>query len=147
MPLPPTKSNDTLLDHCLWVVVLDALDLMIPLLQWHFSLPGSGIATKGVNSRSTHPQPGCEHAEEAVDICVSPSGTCRLLGGLAWSPSLPHGRSLPFHPLQLCCCPRNPWTTLGSPLERWSPPSLLSPCGECWAPSRVDQGEVPYYPK
>ena len=56
---PLQESNDTLSDHCLWVVVLDALDLMVPLLERHLSLPRSGITTKGVNSWGTDPQPSC----------------------------------------------------------------------------------------
>ena len=80
----------TLTDHCLWVVVLDTLDLVVPLLKNTSVFPGVASTTKGVNPGGTHPQPSCEHAEEATDIHISPRGNCRLLHGLAWSqPLLP----------------------------------------------------------
>ena len=77
---PLQQSNDTLLDHCLWVVILDPLDLVIPLLERHFSLNRRGITTKGVNSRGTHLHSRHKHAEEVVDICVGPRGDLQTAG-------------------------------------------------------------------
>ena len=46
-------------------MVLNTLDLMIPLLERHFS----PSRTESVNARGTHPLSGHEHAEEMTDIC------------------------------------------------------------------------------
>ena len=40
----------------------------MPLLERHLGLSSSGISTKGVDMRGTHPQSGCKHAEEAANI-------------------------------------------------------------------------------
>ena len=45
---------------------------MVPLFERHLSLSQSGITTKGVNSRGTHPQPSHKCVEEVADIHISP---------------------------------------------------------------------------
>ena len=95
-------------DHCLWVDVLDALDLMVPLLKRHFGLPRSGIPPKSVNSGGTHPQPSHKCAEEVDDICISPRGTCSLAMVLLLSLIMP----LPHDPCQFPCHPRGLQTAL-----------------------------------
>ena len=123
---PLQGPDDALLDHCLWVVVLDALDLMVPLLKRHFGLPSSGITINDVYSGGSHPQPSCKHSEEVANISISPRGTCRLLCGLTMFPSLPLRRPLPHHPCQLPHCPKGSLVCPGQPV--WVqplPPSCL----------------------
>ena len=48
--------DDTFLEHCLWVVILDAHDLMEPLLKRYLSLSRSGITTEGIVSGGAQPQ-------------------------------------------------------------------------------------------
>ena len=126
---PFQQSDDTLSDHCFWVAVFDALDLVTPLLKRHLSLPRSGITTKGVNSGGTHPQPGHKPAEEVVDICISPRETCRSLYGLAWSPPPWNITSLSSISDMLLsqATLKPPW---GDPRGGVAPPSLLFPCEE-----------------
>ena len=145
---PLQQSNDTLSDHCLQVVLLDTLDLMIPLLERHFSLPRGGITTKGVNSGGTHSHPRYKCAEEVDDICISPRGTCRLLGRPTWSLSPPPWKVT--SPLSTSAELPAPGTLKLLQGDLWggaAPPSLLPPQRESQAPPRVDQGEVPKYPR
>ena len=120
--------DDTLLDHCLQVVILDMLDLVVPLLKRHLSLPRSGITTKDVNSGGVYPQPGCEHAEKVADIHIGPRGTYGLLHRLAMSPSTPHSEAhFPIIHFGFTATPWDPQTALGWPV--WGccllPPSYL----------------------
>ena len=80
-------SNDTLSHYCLCIVILNTLDLMVPLLKRHFSLSRSGITTKSVGTRDAHPQSGCKHAAEMANVC---SGLEGLTGY--------YGNSLYLHP-------------------------------------------------
>ena len=43
--------------NCPWVVILDPLDHVVPLLKRHLSLSRSGLTTEGVNSRAAYLQP------------------------------------------------------------------------------------------
>ena len=71
-------------------MILDPLDLVVPLLKRHLSPSRSGITIEGIDSGGALPQPGCEHAEELADICISPRGTCGPLFRLTISSSPPH---------------------------------------------------------
>ena len=94
--------------HCLCVVILDGLDLMVPLLKRHLGLSRKGITTEGVDSGGAHPQPICKHAEEVADISISLRGTCEPLCGLTISPSTPPLRSTYLSSMLASLLP--PWT-------------------------------------
>ena len=49
-------------------MILDALNLMVPLLEGHLGLSRSGLTTEGVNSGGANPQCSCDHAEEVANI-------------------------------------------------------------------------------
>ena len=102
---PLQESNDALLDHCLWVVVLDVLDLMVPLLKRHFALPRSGITNKDVNSGDTILSPAASMLRRQPTSALAQGGPADCCVGLP-GPSL--GRSLPCHPLWPCCHPQGP---------------------------------------
>ena len=51
-------------------MVLDAPDLVMPLLKRDLSLSRSGITTEGIDAESPHPQPGDGHAEELASIHI-----------------------------------------------------------------------------
>ena len=70
----PFNNWMILSDHCLWIVVLNALGLVVPLLKRHFGLSRSGITTESVDMRGTHPQSGHKHAEEMANICSTLRG-------------------------------------------------------------------------
>ena len=89
-------------------MVLDTLYLVVPLLKRHLSLPHSGITTKGVYSGGTQPQPGCDHAEEVADICVSLWRTDRPLHWLNSSPSPPPFRATPSQAMLVSLPPQEP---------------------------------------
>ena len=86
---PLQWSHDTFSDDCLWVVVFDTLDLMVPLLERHFGPPRSGITTKGVNSGGYLSSAGPWACWGSGQCLCQPKGAGRLLCRLTWSPPSP----------------------------------------------------------
>ena len=66
---PLQQLNEALSDHCLWVVILNALDLMVPLLERHLGFLGVALSLKVLIKRGTLPQSGSKHAEGMANIC------------------------------------------------------------------------------
>ena len=108
--------DDTLPDHCHLVVVPDALDLVVPLLDRHLGLCRRGLTTKGVNSGvpiSAQPQPcwgGSWHLHHL-------KGAFRSLHEPAVSPSPPSSEChFPVVHAGFTTVPRYPQIALGQPM-------------------------------
>ena len=91
-PFSDQRPDNTFPDHHSQLVVLDALDLVIPLLKRYLDLSLSGITTEGIDMGSAHLQSGCECADESANIHSELRGANWLQHRLAISPSpLPSG--------------------------------------------------------
>ena len=104
--------DNTFQNDCIWVVVLDTPELMVPLLEKYRGLSRSGISIEGIDVDGAHPQPGHEHAAESDDIHSSLRGTYGLLCGFA----------IPLPPrihflinFGFTATPRDPWISPACP--------------------------------
>ena len=103
---PLQWPDDTLADHCLWVVVLDALNLIVPLLKRHLSLPRSGSPLKVLILGVPILSPPTSMLRRQLTSTSAQGGLADCWTGSPGPHSLPLGRSLPCCPGWLSCHPQ-----------------------------------------